>query len=97
MDMRYLFFKYIRKFLLSSSHETESVLFSGQEKKCRPHFLREESSFTIFWVQYGCSIICQMCVPSTTLVEIMELCTETQNHSKVVLLFFSLQNLSFMG
>jgi hypothetical protein len=39
-----------------------------------------------------------MCVPSTTLVEIiMEVCMETQNHSKVVFMFFSLQNLSFMG
>jgi hypothetical protein len=39
------------KISLSSSHETESVLFSGHEKKCQRHFLPEESSFTIFWVQ----------------------------------------------
>jgi len=38
-----------------------------------------------------------MCVPSTTLVEIMGVCMETQDHSKVVLMFFSLQNLCFMG
>lgn len=32
MDMRYLFFKYIRKFLLSSSHETESVLLWSRKE-----------------------------------------------------------------